>query len=60
VIPPEKQEPEVKYKDAGTVGARKGEWGTGEAGYKPPTEPGEKLRKNLPYKYKFRRNWGDF
>jgi len=44
VTPPEKQEPAVKYKDAGTVGARKGEWGTGEAGYKPPTEPGEKLR----------------
>ena len=44
VTPPEKQEPEVKYKDAVTVGARKGEWGTGEAGYKPPTDPGEKLR----------------
>jgi len=44
VPPPEKQEPAVKYKDASTVGARKGDWGTGEAGYKPPTEPGEKLR----------------
>lgn len=44
VTPPEKQEPAVKYKDASTVGARKGEWGTGEAGYKSPTEPGEKLR----------------
>jgi len=23
-------------------------------------DTGEKMRKNLPYKYKFRRNWGDF
>ena len=44
MTPPEKQDPAVKYKDAGNIGARKGEWGTGEAGYKPPTEPGEKLR----------------
>ncbi|PPQ69440.1 hypothetical protein CVT25_004832 [Psilocybe cyanescens] len=65
VTPPEKQEPEVKYKNAGSEGARKGEWGTGDQGYKSPTDPSDKLRKNLPYKsprmqYKFRRNWGDF
>jgi len=60
VTPPEKQDPEVKFKGASTEGARKGEWGTGEGGYKPPTEPSDKMRKNLPYKYKFRRNWGDF
>ncbi|KAF8963956.1 precursor to secretory protein Ssp120 [Flammula alnicola] len=63
--PPEKQEPAIKFKDAKTEAAQKGEWGTGSAGYKSPTEPGDKLRKNLPYKssrmqYKFRRNWGDF
>jgi hypothetical protein len=60
VTPPEKQEPEVKFKNALTEGARKGDWGTGEAGYKPPTDPSDKMRRNLPYKYKFRRNWGDF
>jgi len=60
VAPPEKQEPEVKFKDAKTEGTRKGEWGTGEGGYKPPTNSGDKMRKNLPYKYKFKRNWGDF
>ncbi|KAH9486439.1 putative calcium-binding protein [Psilocybe cubensis] len=65
VTPPEKQDPEVKYKNAGSEGVRKGEWGTGDQGYKPPTDPSDKLRKNLPYKntrmqYKFRRNWGDF
>jgi len=36
------------------------EWGTGDAGYKPPTAPADRFRKNLPYKYKFRRAWGDF
>lgn len=60
VPPPEKQDPLVKFKDAHSEGARKGEWGTGEGGYKPPTEAGDKMRKNLPYKYKFRRSWGDF
>lgn len=50
VTPPEKQDPEVKYKDAKTEGDRKGEWGTGSGGYKPPTDAGDKLRKNLPYK----------
>lgn len=44
VTPPEKQEPAVKFKDAKTEGDRKGEWGTGAAGYKPPTEPGDKMR----------------
>jgi len=57
-VPPE--DPLVKFKNAQSEGARKGEWGTGEDGYKPPTEVGDKMRKNLPYKYKFRRNWGDF
>ncbi|KAF8167552.1 precursor to secretory protein Ssp120 [Crassisporium funariophilum] len=65
VTPPEKQEPGIRFKDAKTQGVEKGEWGTGEAGYKPPTDSGDKMRKNLPYKdsrmqYKFRRNWGDF
>ncbi|CAE6428497.1 unnamed protein product [Rhizoctonia solani] len=35
-------------------------WGQGESGYKRPKEASDKLRKNLPYKYKFKRNWGDF
>ncbi|KAF9486393.1 precursor to secretory protein Ssp120 [Pholiota conissans] len=65
IPPPEKQDPAIKFKDAKTEGVRKGEWGTGSGGYKSPTDPSDKLRKNLPYKssrmqYKFRRNWGDF
>lgn len=44
MTPPEKQDPEVKYRNAGSEGARKGEWGTGEDGYKPPINPGDKLR----------------
>jgi hypothetical protein len=50
ITPPEKQDPAIKFKDAQTEGARKGEWGTGSEGYKPPTDPSDKLRKNLPYK----------
>jgi len=60
VTPPEKQDPSVKFKNAKNEAESKGEWGTGSEGYKPPTNPGDKMRKNLPYKYKFRRNWGDF
>ncbi|CAL1694339.1 unnamed protein product [Somion occarium] len=36
------------------------EWGSGDGGYKPPKNPSDRMRKNLPYKYKFRRTWGDF
>ncbi|KAF9469618.1 precursor to secretory protein Ssp120 [Collybia nuda] len=64
LTPPEKQDPKIRFKDAPSEAKRKGEWGTGEGGYKPPREPSDKMRKNLPYKnrmqYKFRRNWGDF
>jgi hypothetical protein len=60
VTPPEKQDPAVRYKDASKEGARQAEWGSGDAGYKPPSSASDKMRKNLPYKYKFRRNWGDF
>jgi len=58
--PPEKQDPRIKYQDATKEKDTQSEWGTGEEGYKSPKSPAEKLRKNLPYKYKFRRNWGDF
>lgn len=44
VPPPEKQDPLVKFKNAQSEGARKGEWGTGEGGYKPPTEAGDMMR----------------
>ncbi|KAJ7024388.1 precursor to secretory protein Ssp120 [Mycena alexandri] len=64
VPPPEKQDPSIKFKNAKSEAEQKGEWGTGSEGYKPPTNPSDKMRKNLPYKermqYKFRRNWGDF
>jgi len=57
VAPPEKQDPAVKYADKKPD---RDEWGTGEKGYKTPKDASERMRKNLPYKYKFRRNWGDF
>ncbi|KAL1951209.1 hypothetical protein VTO73DRAFT_358 [Trametes versicolor] len=56
VTPPEKQDPSVRYANE----KAEGEWGAGDAGYKSPKSPSEKMRKNLPYKYKFRRTWGDF
>jgi nucleobindin len=52
LTPPEKQEPAVKFKDAGNEAARQAEWGSGDAGYKPPSSPSDKMRKNLPYKVK--------
>ncbi|ETW86773.1 hypothetical protein HETIRDRAFT_437555 [Heterobasidion irregulare TC 32-1] len=58
--PPEKQDPAVRFRDAKAESERHGDWGSGDAGYKPPNTPSEKMRKNLPYKYKFRRSWGDF
>jgi len=58
--PLEQQDPAVRFRQAKQESEAHGEWGSGEAGYKPPKSPSERMRKNLPYKYKFRRNWGDF
>ncbi|TDL26455.1 hypothetical protein BD410DRAFT_881829, partial [Rickenella mellea] len=62
--PPEKLAPSERYKGAQQEGAKRPEWGEGEAGYRPPSNPSDKMRQNVPYKermqYKFRRNWGDF
>ncbi|KAF8131644.1 hypothetical protein EV363DRAFT_1330615 [Boletus edulis] len=55
-----KQDPADKYKNIAKEKENQSEWGTGEQGYKQPKSPVEKMRKNLPYKYKFRRSWGDF
>jgi hypothetical protein len=52
LTPPEKQEPAVKFKDAKKDGAKQEEWGAGDAGYKSPSSPSDKMRKNLPYKVK--------
>ncbi|KAI0778682.1 hypothetical protein BD413DRAFT_510964 [Trametes elegans] len=60
VAPPEKQDPAVRFANVKAEADEQGEWGSGSAGYKPPKSPSEKMRKNLPYKYKFRRVWGDF
>ncbi|KAH8110604.1 hypothetical protein DFH11DRAFT_1690686 [Phellopilus nigrolimitatus] len=57
---PEKLDPEVRFENAQKDGEEHGEWGVGDKGYKVPKTPGERMRKNVPYKYKFRRNWGDF
>lgn len=44
VPPPETRDPATKYKGAKSEGLRKGEWGTGEAGYKAPVDASDKLR----------------
>jgi len=59
-VPVEQQDPAVRFRQAKAESESHGEWGSGEGGYKSPKSASEKMRKNLPYKYKFRRNWGDF
>lgn len=53
---PDSDDPAVRYQSAKAGG----QWGEGDAGYKPPKSPSDRLKKNVPYKYKFRRTWGDF
>lgn len=48
--PPEEQDPAVRFANARQEAANHGEWGQGESGYKSPKSPGEKMRKNVPYK----------
>jgi nucleobindin len=48
---PENQDPQVKFKDAQSEGARKSEWGTGEDGYKTPTEASDKMRLVQSFSY---------
>ncbi|TEB38558.1 hypothetical protein FA13DRAFT_1751276 [Coprinellus micaceus] len=59
VPPPEKLDPSIKYADARRrlLPTLLGEWRSRVQG---PAQPEEKMRRGLPYKYKFRRNWGDF
>ncbi|KAG9105179.1 hypothetical protein FRC07_009536 [Ceratobasidium sp. 392] len=51
---------QVPLDDLKRDAAGKDAWGTGQAGFKRPKEAADRLRKNVPYKYKFKRNWGDF
>jgi hypothetical protein len=55
-----KDDPRKIYREAMHEGKDKAEWGQGPDGYKRPKSQGDRGRKNLPYKYKFRRTWGDF
>jgi len=48
--PPEQQDPAVRFRRAKADSEAHGEWGSGESGYKAPTTPSERMRKNLPYK----------
>lgn len=58
VTKPEKLDPASKF---GSLNKEdRAEWGAGDEGYKAPKAPGDRIRKNAPYKYKFRRSWGDF
>jgi nucleobindin len=47
---PEKVDPVQKYVDAKKGSQSQEQWGEGSGGYKIPKGPGEKLRKNVPYK----------
>ncbi|KAH7100145.1 hypothetical protein BKA62DRAFT_707746 [Auriculariales sp. MPI-PUGE-AT-0066] len=58
--PPEKKNPQDRYRNVKESAEGSPEWGEGDAGYKRPKTPADKMRRNVPYKYKFRRNWGDF
>ncbi|EPT03458.1 hypothetical protein FOMPIDRAFT_1022421 [Fomitopsis schrenkii] len=52
----EDDDPAVRYQNA----KANGQWGEGDHGYAAPKLPSDRLKKNVPYKYKFRRTWGDF
>ena len=43
--PLKQQDPALRFSRAKSESAAHGEWGAGEAGYKPPTTPGERMRK---------------
>ncbi|KZV80682.1 hypothetical protein EXIGLDRAFT_732473 [Exidia glandulosa HHB12029] len=58
--PPEKQNPTERFKTARGESQEKAQWGEGDDGFKRPKTPADRMRKNVPYKYKFKRNWGDF
>jgi hypothetical protein len=49
-VPPEQQDPAVRFRQAKAESDAHGEWGAGEAGYKSPNTPSERMRKNVPYK----------
>ncbi|KAJ7597295.1 hypothetical protein C8J56DRAFT_919698 [Mycena floridula] len=59
VTPPEKQDPAVRFRDAKAEAEKKGEWG-GAGGYQAPADAGDRMRRNVPYKFKFRRTFSDF
>ena len=49
-VPPEKQDPALRFRKAKEEGMVSDEWGVGDGGYKIPKTPGERMRKNVPYK----------
>ncbi|GAA5935887.1 nucleobindin SSP120 [Sporobolomyces koalae] len=41
--------------------SRRGDWGTGESAFERPRDAADRLRKNIPYKYKVKKSWwGEF
>lgn len=46
----DQHDPITKFRNAKKDSEAQGEWGQGEAGYKTPNSPAEKMRKNVPYK----------
>ncbi|GAA6022199.1 hypothetical protein JCM11491_002430 [Sporobolomyces phaffii] len=41
--------------------SRRGEWGSGESAFERPRDAADRLRKNIPYKYKVKKSWwGEF
>ncbi|KZV67601.1 hypothetical protein PENSPDRAFT_583690 [Peniophora sp. CONT] len=54
------EDPADKFRAVKGEAEKLGAWGEGDGGFRPPSSPQEKMRKNLPYKYKFRKAWGDF
>ena len=48
VPPPEKQDPAVRFASVKAEAENQGEWGAGDAGYKPPKSPSDKMRCVMP------------
>lgn len=47
-------DPRENLKGAVKEASMRGEWGTGEEGYKRPKTSADKLRKNVPYKVRLK------
>lgn len=55
----EQAEPAVQFGEARKQGEEHGEWGSGDAGYKIPQTPGERLRSAWSIRFALLDSWAD-